>query len=64
MRLELNVMSDLAARESPGFWSNRDRIHVVVTLQDRVGQVETFVESCHSTLDLVYSAMFPLNHVP
>ena len=37
---------------------------MLVILQDRVRQVETFVDSCRSALELVFSALFPLNPVP
>ena len=33
-------------------------------LQDRVGQVEVFFESCRSSLALVHSALFPLDEAP
>ena len=64
VRLKLNVIADLVARGAPSFWSDRDRGHVLVTLQDRVGQVASFVESCRSALELVYKALFPLNLAP
>jgi hypothetical protein len=36
----------------------------MVVLQDRVKQVRSFVDSCRSALELVYSSLFPLNDVP
>ena len=37
---------------------------MLVSLQDRVNQVGSFVESCRSTLELVFTALFPLNPAP
>ena len=37
---------------------------MLVTLQDRVNQVGSFVESCRSTLELVFTALFSLNPAP
>ena len=64
VRLKLNVIADLVARGAPSFWSDRDRGHILVTLQDRVGQVESVVESCRSCLGRVFATLFPLNPVP
>jgi hypothetical protein len=33
-------------------------------LQDRVGKVRDFVDSCRSALELVYRSLFPLNEQP
>ena len=64
VNLKLNSIADLASRGAPGFWSDRDRGHVLVTLQDRVDQVESFVESCLSCLERVFTTLFPLNPAP
>ena len=64
VNLKLNSIADLASRGAPGFWSDRDRGYVLVTLQDRVNQVESFVESCRSCLERVFTTLFPLNPVP
>ena len=61
---KLNTLADLASRGAPGFWSDRDRSHVLVTLQDRVEQVGMFVKSCRSALELIFRSLFSLNPAP
>ena len=36
----------------------------MATLQARVNQVQSFVESCRDALSIVYRAMYPLNIQP
>ena len=64
VRLKLNAIADFSSHGTPGFWTDRDRAHVLVTLQDRVSQVGAFVESCRSALELVFTTLFPLNPIP
>ena len=47
-----------------GFWSDRHRGFVFATLQARVDQVRSFVESCKGALSAAYKAMYPLNAQP
>ena len=64
VKLKLNAIADFSYHGTPGFWTDRDRGHVLVTLQDRVSQVGAFVESCRSALELIFVALFPLNPMP
>jgi hypothetical protein len=50
--------------ESANFWLDRTRAYSMAMLQDRVEQVQPFIESCRTALDLVHHALFPLNDQP
>ena len=60
----LNALADGGSQGASSFWSDRSRGHILATLQDRVGQVEEFVECCRSALAVVHSALFPLDEAP
>ena len=47
-----------------GFWSDRHKGFVLATLQARVDQVRSFVESCKEALSNVFKAMYHLNVQP
>ena len=64
IKRRLNSLSEGAAGVAHPFWSDRNRGSVLVTLQDRVGQASTFVELCHSMLEKIHRALFPLNDTP
>ena len=46
------------------FWSDRHKGFVLATLQARVNQVGSFVESCKEALTAAFKAMYPLNAQP
>ena len=46
------------------FWSDRHKGFVLATLQARVNQVGSFVESCTEALTAALKAMYPLNAQP
>ena len=64
VKSKLNAIADFSSHGIPGFWTDRDRGNVLVTLQYRVSQVGAFVESCQSALELIFAALFPLNPMP
>lgn len=53
--------SGLSERHISSFWSNRRKGFVLASLQARVDQVKSFVESCSDALMAVRGAMYPLN---
>ena len=58
----VRVATEHADRGS--FWESMDRARALALLQDRVGQVTTYLESCRAAFALVHRVMFPLNAQP
>lgn len=46
------------------FWSDKSRGFVLATLQARVQQVRSFIDSCRDSLSSVYRSMYPLDVQP
>jgi hypothetical protein len=50
--------------EKGSFWESMDNARALALLQDRVGQVTTYLESCRAAFALIHRVMFPLNAQP
>lgn len=61
----LKVLEEVATESGVStLWSDREKGHAVILLQDQIGQVEDFVERCRAALAMIYETMFPLNPAP
>ena len=57
-------LQELAASSSSSFWSHAGPARVLLTLRNRVKQVNGVMGMCHATLCNIYSALFPLDEQP
>ena len=60
----MNALMEISAGTGVDFWADHRRCFTIVQLQDRVSQVNEFVEYCRSALVMVYNTMFPRNPAP
>ncbi|PNT67171.1 hypothetical protein BRADI_3g22047v3 [Brachypodium distachyon] len=57
-------LSRLNTSNKSSFWYDRDRGRALALMQDRVDQIGGFADSCRSTLEHIYQALFPLRRPP
>ena len=60
----MNALYEASLGIANDFWTDNKRSHTLALLQDRVSEVDKFVECCCSALALIYNAMFPRNPQP
>ena len=60
----MNALYEASSGAANDFWTDNKRSHTLALLQDRVSEVDEFVECCRSALALTYNAMFPRNPQP
>jgi hypothetical protein len=60
----MNALMEISAETGVDFWADHRRCFTIVQLQDRVTQVNEFIEYCRSAQAMVYSTVFPRNPAP
>ena len=60
----MNALMEISAGTGVDFWADHRRCFTIVQLQNRVTQVNEFVEYCRSALAMVYNTKFPRNPAP